>query len=295
MSQSLVLHRPRSVDEAVQLLEQHGDEAKVVAGATALSIMLREHLISPGVLVSLDGIPGLRAIEVDDSSLRIGACVTHRQVELSPIVRAGWPVLAETFTKVGNVRVRNAATVGGVLAEADYASDPPAVFIALDAEIQVTGPRGVRWVAANEFFVGFYETILAADEIVTAVRVPALGERTGAVYEKVVTRSVEDRPSLGVAAVVSVGEDRQTCTRLRVAVGAASETPVRLPDVEALGEGKRLSNELVKTIADGYAARVDTLTDVRSSAWYRTEMIRVWVERTVERGQALGLAPRPTR
>ena len=123
---TLAFLRPQTVDEAVALLQEHGDEAKVMTGSTALTIMLRNRLIDPSVLVSINGVPGLREIGVTDGVLELGALATHRTVERDPAVRGAIPVLAHTFSVVANVRVRNAATVGGVVAEADYASDPPA-------------------------------------------------------------------------------------------------------------------------------------------------------------------------
>jgi aerobic carbon-monoxide dehydrogenase medium subunit len=231
--------------------------------------------------VSIGGLSGLSGIEELDGQIRLGALVKHRAVELSPLVRDRIPVLAKAFGVVANVRVRNAATVGGVLAESDYASDPPAVFVALDAEVDIQGPGGSRSVPASEFFVAFYETVLESDEIVTGVRVPIPAPGTSAVYEKFVTRSSEDRPCVGVAAAVRLGADG-TCEDLRVSVGAAAETPQRFPPIEAEARGQRLEPELLARIADGYAGAIDTLDDMRGSSWYRTEMVRVWVRRAIE-------------
>ncbi|HEY7940575.1 MAG TPA: xanthine dehydrogenase family protein subunit M [Candidatus Limnocylindrales bacterium] len=286
MSQPLAVYHPGSIDDALAILTELGDTAKVVAGSTALTIMLRQGLIEPQALVSIASIPGLATIAIDGDELVLGALVRHRDVETSPLVQAGWPVLATTFGLVANVRVRNAATVGGVLAESDYASDPPAVFVALDAAVEVTGPSGRRSVPAAEFFVAFYETVLAGDELVTAVRVPRLPAGARAVYEKFVTRSSEDRPCVGVAAVV--GLDKGRVTDLRVCVGAAAETPQRFPEIEALARGTTFDGTLVSTIADRYADAIETLDDMRGSAWYRTEMVRVWVRRALERAAGEG-------
>jgi carbon-monoxide dehydrogenase medium subunit len=285
MSESLRLFEPTSVSEAIGVLAELGDEAKVVAGATALMILYRQRLIAPTALVSIGRIPGLSGIELAEGELRLGAMVRHREVELSPVVREAIPVLADTFGKVANVRVRNAATVGGVVAESDYASDPPALLVALDAEVDAQGPNGDRTIPASEFFVAFYETALAPDEIVTRVRVPVPPAGRGMVYHKFVTRSSEDRPCVGVAALVGRGADG-ACTDLRVAVGAAAETPQRFTDVEAAAVGQRLDEDVVTRIADGYAERIDTLDDMRGSAWYRTEMVRVWVRRAIESAAA---------
>ncbi len=285
MPEPLALYQPTSLDEAVDLLADLGDEAKVIAGGTALTIMLRQRLIAPTALISIGRLPDLDAIEAEEGGLRIGALARHRDVEHSGIVGERWPVLARAFGLVGNVRVRNAATVGGVLAESDYASDPPAVFVLLDAEVEVRGPGGTRTIPASEFFVAFYETAIEPDELVTGVRVPALATEAAAVYEKFVTRSSEDRPCVGVAALVGLDADGG-CRELRVAVGAAAETPQRYPDLEAEAAGKPLSDDLIAGIADGYAERIDPLDDMRGSAWYRREVTRVWVRRAIEHAAA---------
>jgi carbon-monoxide dehydrogenase medium subunit len=273
---AIALFQPRSLDEAISVLQSHGEEARAIAGGTALTILLRQGLVRPAALVSLGGISGLSGIERTNGELSLGALVTHRQVELSDVVRQAVPVLADTFGKVANVRVRHAATVGGVVAEADYASDPPAVLLALDAQVDVRGPQGQRTIPIGEFFQGFYETALQPGEIVTRVRVPVPKPGTRAVYEKYVTRSSEDRPCLGVVAIIDPDGE------LRVAVGAVAETPQRFAEVEGLARGQQLDDSLVRQIADGYAERIDPLSDMRGSAWYRTEMIRVWVRRAIQ-------------
>lgn len=291
-SNSMAVFRPRSVPEAVGILDEYGERAKVVAGGTAVAIMLRQELITPEALVSIGGLPGLGAIAVSGDGLRLGALVTHRQVEVSPVVREHLPVVADTFGQVANVRVRNAATVGGVMAESDYASDPPTLLRALDAEVEVAGPAGNRTIPAADFFVGFYETALTPGEIVTGVRVPFLPAGTGTSYIKYVTRSSEDRPCVGTAAVVRLAADGRSCAELRVAVGAAAEIPQRIPEAESMAPGQELSGELTRSVADRYAEAIDTLDDMRGSAWYRTEMIRIWARRAIEDAWAGAVANR---
>jgi carbon-monoxide dehydrogenase medium subunit len=280
--------QPRSIAEAVAALDEYGMDARAVGGSTALTILLRNGLIQPRALVSLGGLPDLDGIVLEDDDLRIGALVTHRQVETSLRVRQELPALAVTFGTVANVRVRNAATVGGVLAEADYASDPPTAFLALDAAVEVAGPGGARQIAIREFFRGFYETALEPNEIVTHVRVPVPAPAMYAVYEKFVTRSSEDRPCVGVFAALRLA-DNGRCEELRVAVGAVAEVPQRFPEVEALAHGHDLQTDVIRVVADGYAEGVETLSDLRGSAWYRTEMIRVWVQRAIQHARRLAL------
>ena len=287
MSRAMAFLSPSSIEEAVSMLVEHGDDAKVVAGSTALTIMLRQRLIEPAALVSIGRLPepDLHAIRRENGHLHIGALETHREVERSALVKEQIPVLADTFGRVANVRVRNQATVGGVCAEADYASDPPAVFLGLDAEIVVVGPNGSRTIPASEFFIAFYETALEPNELVTAVRVPVPQRGTRAVYDKFVTRSSEDRPCIGVMAAVRLGADGKA-EDVRVSVGAAAETPQRYPDLEATGVGTTLDDAAIRAIAEGYAERVETLDDLRGSAWYRTEMVKVWVRRALERARS---------
>jgi aerobic carbon-monoxide dehydrogenase medium subunit len=283
MPASVAFVQPTSIAETVDALKTYAGEARLLAGGTALSILLRERLIHPSALISLHAVPDLGVIELLDDHVRLGALVTHREIERSALVQATLPVLAQAFGVVGNVRIRHAATVGGVLAEADYASDPPAVFLALDASVEAAGPTGVRQIPISDFFVGFYETALAPDECITAVHIPIPAAETRAVYEKYITRSAEDRPCIGVAATVRLSPDASTCEELRVAVGAAAETPRRFPDVELSAHGTSLADDVIQAIADAYADRIDTLSDMRGSAWYRTEMIRVWVRRAIQR------------
>ena len=284
MPRSIAFLRPGSIDEAVAMLSEHGDEAKVVAGSTALTIMLRERLIDPTALVWIGKLPEpeLSQIELADGELRLGALVRHRDVERDETTKTALPVLAYTFSKVANVRVRNQATVGGVVAEADYASDPPAVFLALDAEIDVHGPNGARTIPMSEFTLSFYTTALEANEIVTRVRVPVPQPGSHAVYHKFVTRSSEDRPCIGVCGIVRLAGDGSTAEDVRVSVGAAAEIPQRFTDLEQQLVGRDLDDAAIRSIADGYAERIDTLDDMRGSAWYRTQMVKVWVRRALE-------------
>src|SRR5215475_16149261 len=175
--------QPTSVDEAVSLLAAEPSETKIISGGTALVIMLRNRLIAPSNLVSLRHLHELRSIRHEPGTgLRIGGLVTIREAEISPMVRQKNLTLAQTFGRVGNVRVRNAATVGGNLSEADYASDPPGVLVAMRARVRAVGPRGEREVPLTELFTGFYETALAPDEVLTELIVPDPSPGTRSAY-----------------------------------------------------------------------------------------------------------------
>ena len=254
---------PDSLEEALALRAERGDEATVLAGGTFLGILMNQGFLAPAALLSLGRVVELAGIDVVDGELRLGAMATHRSVEDSDVVRSGWPVLARAFSLVAGPRVRNAATVGGVLADADYASDPPAMLAALDARAVLRSPRGDRSVGVGELIQGYYETCIEPDELLVEVRVPAQPER--AAYRKFRSRSIEDRPCVAVAAVR--GE------RLRVVVGAVAETPQDFPD---------LCDGSPDEVAARYAERIQPLSDARGSAAYRRRVIAVEVRRAVE-------------
>jgi carbon-monoxide dehydrogenase medium subunit len=272
---------PSTFSEATALLSEYGDDAKVIAGGTSVVLMLQQKLIAPSVLVSLGRIEGWDFVRMEPDGLHIGALAHLRDAERSPVLRQFCPALAHTFSVVGNVRVRNQATLGGNLSAADYAADPPAMLTALGARARLLGPGGKRDVPLSEFFLGFYTTALEPDEILTEVVIPALPETARGAYFKYTSISAEGRPCVAVGALADFDADGK-CQDLRIAVGAAVETPQRVEGVEALARGQFLTDELVSAIAEEYARSLDPLSDVRGSAWYRREMIAVFVKRALE-------------
>ena len=279
---NIKLLQPTSLKEAVSLLSEQSDDIKIVSGGTALVIMLRNRLIAPATLLSLVRLQELRSIRHEPGiGLRIGALVTIREAEISPIVREKHSVLAQTFGKVGNVRVRNAATVGGNLSEADYASDPPCVLIALRATVKARSAKGEREIPLRDFFRGFYETALAPDEILTELIVPDAAPGSRATYLKYISRSSEDRPCVGMAMVLEEAPDG-TCKELRLVAGAVSETPQEIASAEVMASGEALSTALIEEIADAYSTGINPLSDLRGSAWYRQQIIRVMARRAMQ-------------
>jgi carbon-monoxide dehydrogenase medium subunit len=279
---------PTSLDEALRLRAELGDEATVVAGGTFLGILMNQGFLWPTALLSLRNLPELSYIHANeegecDSPLRLGAMTTHRAIERSDAVRRGWPALADAFSLVASPRVRNQATVGGVLADADYASDPPAMLTALGARVLLRGPEGERELRLEDFILGYYETALAPDELLLEVRVPRSSrvpaERVApawnAVYRKYRSRSTEDRPCVTVA----VASDGDT---VRVVVGAVTARPQHFPDVCALAAGRSLDSTVAREIGDEYAALIDPISDARGSSAYRKRVIAVEVRRALE-------------
>ncbi len=268
---------PSSIIEASAILSQNPD-ARVIAGGTAVVLALANKLAMPSALVSLARIPDLDFILRDNDGLRLGALARIRTAEQSKTVYGFCPALARAYGVVGNVRVRNQATVGGNLAEADYASDPPTMLIALDAQVHAENADSTREIPLKDFFISMLTTTLTPNEILTEIIVPRLAATARTSYLRFTSRSSEARPSANTAVVADFDENAR-CRELRVAVGAAVMTPQRLAEVETLARGEQLSDALVEKIADEYAKRLDPLDDKLESAWYRRELIRVLVRR----------------
>jgi carbon-monoxide dehydrogenase medium subunit len=266
-------HEPRSLEEALALRAEHGDEATVVAGGSFLGIVINQKLLAPTRLVALRRVPDLDYIEAGGGLLRLGAMATHRSVEQRGVVQEGWPVLAFTFSVVASPRVRNQATVGGVVADADYASDPPSMLAALRARVVARSVRGEREIPMDEFILGHYATALEEDELVTELRIP---QSSGpSVYRKFRSRSSEDRPCVSVAAARDNGD-------LKVVVGAATDRPQYFPELCALARGEAITNELAAEIGRRYAEEIEPLSDSRGSERYRKRVIAVEVRRALE-------------
>jgi|GEM_PF-93547 len=266
---------PKTISEASALLAQNPD-ARLIAGGTAMVSAISNKLATPSALVSLARIPNLGFIRRDDA-LHLGALATIRTAERDATVRAFCPALAHSYGVVGNVRVRNQATVGGNLAEADYASDPPTMLLALDARV-VTNAREIP---LKELFLGILMTALEPTEILTEIIVPGLPASARAAYLRFTSRSAESRPSAN-AAVVADFDDAGRVKELRVAVGAAVAMPQRLIEIENIARGEKLSDTLVEKIAAEYARQIEPLDDKMESAWYRRELVRVLVKRALE-------------
>ena len=264
---SVKILNPSSVKEAISSLAEYGDEAKIIAGGTALVIMLRNHLIAPSVLLNLGRIQNLRYIRHEpQKGLRIGAMTTISEAEVSQLEREQNPTLAH-------------------LCEADYASDPPCVLVAMRARVKASGPRGEREIPITDLFRSFYETSLAPDEVLTEVIVPDLSPADRSAYIKFVTRSSEDRPCVGMAVVAEMNSNG-TCKDLRVVVGAVEATPRELESAEAMARGQSLNGKLIDEIAEAYSSELEPMSDLRGSEWYRRQVIRVLVRRAIHKALA---------
>jgi len=275
---SFDLLQPHSLAEASELLQKHGDEARPIAGGTTLIILMKQRAVYYPFLIDLSSIPGLDQIKQEQDSLRIGALVTHRAVERSPLVSAAYPVLADAFSKIANVRVRETASVGGNLAHADYRLDPPPVFLILGAEVTVYGPRGTRVIPLKKFFRGMYETALEPAEMLVEIKIPPMPTGSKAVYMRYSTLSANDWPCLGIAALLSVNNGR--CKELRLGLSGVAATPVLVQGLEFV-QDQRLDEPVIERILKVVDEQIKPFSDFRGSEWYKRQMVAVFVKRAL--------------
>ena len=278
-------HAPTSLDQVFDLLEQYGDDSRVMAGGTALVIQMKQRLSQPGHVIGMRRVGGLNSIESTPEGLMIGALCTQRQIENSELVAKELPLIADTFRKVATPRIRNMATIGGGLVNGDPNQDPPPSLIALGASALMTSKSGERVVPLEEFFIDYYETDVQPGEILTSVLVPHAPAGSGSVYLKFLPRTADDYGTVNVASVVSKEPDG-TCKDVRIVLGAAGVTPIRATNAEDALRGKPLTDENIRAAAALVKDAVDPLEDFRGSAEYKTDMAEVFARRAVEQAMA---------
>ena len=273
------LAEPKSLSEAIKLLDPDDGMVRPIAGGTALMLMMKAGVFRPTRLVSLAKIEKkYSAIAADNGGLRIGAITPLSALEHSAEVKKHAPVIARTMRTLSNVRVRNVATVGGALAHADPHMDLPPVLIALGASVTVTGPKGERRLAVEDLLSGYYETVLAKNELISEVSVPSqAGKRAS--YMKVTAGSADDWPALGVAVALDGGNG--TLKSARIVVSAATSKAMRLPSAEKLLAGQRIDDRLLAQAGEAAADEADIMADIRGSASYKREILRVYIGRAV--------------
>jgi aerobic carbon-monoxide dehydrogenase medium subunit len=276
------LHQADSVDHVLALLEQYGNEdVHLMAGGTSLVLLMTLGLVEPGRIISLQRVRELRGIDsLADGGLELRAMATHRQLELAPAVQNYCPALAETFGHVATIRIRNQGTIGGNLAHADPAQDPPPMLIALDAQVVLKSRKGERSLPLDEFFVDYLTTTLQPGELVSAVRLPPLAAGTRATYKKFLPRTQDDYATISVAATLRLDADER-CQEVRIALGGAAGVPVHARAVEDALRGEIVTDTRIADAAALIPELVDPPTDARGSATYKRRMARVWTERVL--------------
>lgn len=282
---------PRSLDEALTMLSEQGERARLVAGSTDFLVRWRTGVWRPESVVCMQHVPGLDYIRWnDDDGLSMGAMATVQAVEQNADVRRHYPALIAGATSFAGVQVRNLATVGGNICNASPAGDTLPALLAYNAQCRIVGASGERWLPLDELFVGPGRTALEPGEILTEIRLPPPGANTGGLYIKHSPRGAMDISAVGVASVVSIADDG-TCASARIALGAVAPTPVRAYAAEGRLVSQRLDDANIADAARLAAQSCNPIADVRSGADYRRDMVQVLTERTLRHAVATAADP----
>jgi carbon-monoxide dehydrogenase medium subunit len=276
---SFEYHAPRTVDEALALLSEHGDTAKVLAGGQSLVPLLNLRLAAPEVLIDINRLDELAGIAAWDGGLSIGALVRQHALERSDLAQQRLPLLAEATRLVGHRTIRHRGTIGGSLAHADPAAELPAAMVALDATIVARSTRGERTIAAPDFFTGYLTTALAADEMLVDVRVPGVPDGTGAAFVEL-SRRPGDFAVCGAAALITLDQHGR-CERVRVALCGVGAGPLRARRVENALSGEVPRGEILEAAARRVGEEIEPPSDIHGSAAYRRKMAVVMTRRAV--------------
>ena len=273
-------YRPaRSVEEAIALLQDYGDEAKLMAGGQSLIPTMKLRLAQPGVLVDLGRIPGLAYIREEHGTLAIGAMTTYTALGRSDLVGQHFAIIPDTLAVLADRQVRNRGTVGGSMAHADPAADLTAVVLALKGTIVAQGPGGTRSMTADDFFVDTFATALQPGEIVTEIRLPVPPAHTGSAYVKLENKA-SHYAVVGCAVVITLNADG-TCSSASIAITGASTRPTRAKTVEAALAGKKLDETTLANAAGHAVDGLELVGDIHGSQAYRGQMCMVMTRRAI--------------
>jgi carbon-monoxide dehydrogenase medium subunit len=270
---------PKTLEEALTLLDEHQDECKVIAGGQSLLILMRQGLLAPEYLIDIKGVSELNYIESDaKQGLKIGALTTHRAIEKSPAMKNGFGVLAEMEHRLASIQTRNWGTIGGNISHADPAGDPAPVLIALNATLTTASLGGTRSMAVEDFSLDFFETALEPAELLTEIQVPAIPPHTGTAYTKF--NIIEsDVATVGVAVSITLDSGDGACRETRIVLGACAPTPMRAKQAEEVLRGKKITDRLLKEAGQRASEEAEPISDVTASEEYRRELVKVLVAR----------------
>ncbi|MCM3872046.1 MAG: xanthine dehydrogenase family protein subunit M [Pyrinomonadaceae bacterium] len=279
-------YSPQTLDEALSLLQKLGPEAKLLSGGQSLIPMMKLRLVSPQYIVDINRIPGLDYISESDGHLKIGALAREHQLETSDLVKSKFPILTDTAKVIADPLVRSQATVCGNLAHGDPANDHPATMLALGARVVATGPKGQREIAIEDFFPGLFTTALETEEILTEIRIPFPPPASGGAYLKL-ERKVGDFATAGVAVQITL-DGAGICRRAGVGLTNVGLTPIKARQAEASLIGKTVDDANIKQAAELAASESQPMDDLRGSADYKRDLVRVLAARAL--GRALNRA-----
>jgi len=273
---------PSTLSEAIFLLGRYDSSAKILSGGTDLLVGMKEKGLSPECLINIKGVPNLSYIKYNErEGLKIGALTTIREIEKSNLINKKFSVLTQAAEVLGSVQVRNRATIGGNLCNAAPSAEMVPGLLVLDAEVKITGKKGERVLPLEKFFLGPGLTVLGK-EILTEIRVPSPHPNTKEVYIKHGRRKAMNIAVVGVAVAAILSGDKKEFKNIKIALGAVAPTPVRAHKAEEILRRKKIEVDLIEKAAQIASEEVRPISDIRSSDWYRKEMIKVLVRRALE-------------
>lgn len=277
---------PKTLKEALTLLDEYQDNCKVIAGGQSLLILMRHRLVAPEHLIDIKGLSELDYIKSDaKEGLKIGALTTHRTIEKSPLMQNGFSVLAEMEQKLASIQTRNWGTIGGNICHADPAGDPVPVLIALNATLKMASVNGERTMVAEDFCLDYFETALEPNELLTEIQIPVVAPHTGTTYTKF--NVIEnDTPTIGVAVSITLADKDGDCQDVRIALGAAAPKPMRAQKAEEVLRGKKLTDNLFIEAGEIASTECEPVSDIHASAEYRRELVKVLVKRVAREALA---------
>jgi carbon-monoxide dehydrogenase medium subunit len=270
-----------SVDEAISLLQQHGDDAKLLAGGHSLLPTMKLRLAQPGVLIDIGKINGLSYIREENGVVHVGALTTYATLARSDVLRKHFALLSDAASVLGDPQVRNRGTIGGAVAHADPAADMTAIVMALRADIAVKGPNGERTIKADDFFVDIFTTALQPGEIVTELRFAILPAHSGTAYMKLENKA-SHYAVVGCAAVITLGDDGK-CSAANLTITGAAVKPTRATTTEAALVGSTLDEATVANAASHAADGLELVSDIHGSQAYRADMTKVMMRRAIQK------------
>ena len=271
---------PKTIPDAVALLQKHGDEAKILAGGHSLIPAMRLRLAEPGYLIDISGIGGLDYIQEESGQLRIGAMTCEAALEESEIVQRKFPLLLDTTKMIADPSVRNMATVGGNLAHGDPANDHPATMLALRASVIAEGPNGTREIKIDNFFPDFFTTALSEDEILTEIRIPTPPSASGGAYLKI-ERKVGDYAAAAVACQLNI-DSSGSIENIGLGLTNVGSTPIRASSAEELLKGKKPDENMLAEAGRLAAADSEPMEDLRGSAEYKIALVNELTQRAIK-------------
>ncbi len=272
---------PSSLDEAFALLDEHGDEAKILAGGHSLIPMMKLRFASPEHLVDINNIPGLAYIKEENNWLKIGALTREAALEESALIKTKYPIFIDASKLIADPQVRNMGTIGGNIAHGDAANDHPAVLIALGAEVEIASKEGRRIVPIDEFFYGFYTTAVQENEILTAINVPMPAPKTGNAYHKL-ERKVGDYATAGVAVQITLDENG-VCTHAGIGLTNVNATPMRASRSEEAIIGTKLTDEDINKAGTYAAEDCNPSADLRGDEEYKRATVKALTKRMIKK------------